>query len=200
MIALSKSLGRDGEHKTRLHTRRGELKLAGLAQALWARHSTPASPWMAPAAVHFLARCLNSDTVLVELGSGVSTAWYAQRCGSVVSVEPNAEWAAKSRQALRHYDNASLIHSDVATSVSMLPEWFDVLVVDQDDTNEHNRVDSIREFRDRTRRMIVLDDSDRVNYKAADELLASWERVRFVGYRPRPLYPTETTVWMRTDA
>jgi hypothetical protein len=69
----------------------------------------PEEPFLAPAALRFLEAALPANGVGLEWGSGRSTRWFAQRLGSLVTVEHDAEWfAAVSRQlehaALRNVD------------------------------------------------------------------------------------------------
>lgn len=194
---LSKIIGRDMERNSRFHTRRGELTLQGFLPALLRRRRAADGPWMAPRAVARLNRLLTDDMSLLELGSGRSTAWYAARCAHVVSVEPDPAWAAQVRDWVRDMP-ATVIESSVASflggAASM--EQLGVVIIDHIDEPGHTRVDSIRATMDRAH-VIVLDDSDRLRYRAAEALLGDWRRERYIGFRPRPLQPTETTIWCR---
>ena len=78
------------EGPTRLHTGRGQLLPpyawgdVGRATRDRLRGQRPQVPWMAPGAVRALHRLLHPEMTLLELGSGASTAWYAERVGRVV--------------------------------------------------------------------------------------------------------------------
>ncbi|MCC7408608.1 MAG: class I SAM-dependent methyltransferase [Phycisphaeraceae bacterium] len=52
----------------------------------------PDKPWLTPAYVRFIEQWLSPRDVLVEFGSGRSTAWFAEHVGQVISVEHNPQW------------------------------------------------------------------------------------------------------------
>jgi predicted O-methyltransferase YrrM len=193
--ATAKVAGRDAERASRLHTRRGQVVLPGFASALLARRRPPQGPWMAPAAVRRLETLLGPNLTLLELGSGSSTAWYAERCKQVVSVEPDPAWARSTRAAVGSAGNVEVIEESVADYLGH-GRPADVVIVDHLDEPGHSRVDSIRAVC-ASAAIVVLDDSDRTAYRTADSVLLGWPSERFVGYRPRPLQPTETTIWCR---
>src|SRR4030081_832931 len=91
----AKVVGKDSEHVSRFHSRRGDLcnpaDLLAIPGLVWRRLAGKAhdSPWMTPDAVRHLDQRLSADDVILELGSGASTAWYARRVRRVVSLEPN---------------------------------------------------------------------------------------------------------------
>jgi predicted O-methyltransferase YrrM len=70
--------------------------------SLWQR-AHPGAPWLTADAVAALGTLLRPTDVLVEFGSGRSTAWFARRlsAGKVASVEHHAEWFAKVQGDLR---------------------------------------------------------------------------------------------------
>jgi len=55
----------------------------------------PNEPWIAQGAVRFLEANLSRDWIGLEWGSGRSSAWYAERLGSIVSIEHNRGWYEK---------------------------------------------------------------------------------------------------------
>lgn len=67
---------------------------------LWQRRY-PTLPWLVPQAVEFLAQWLRPTDLMVEFGSGRSTAWFARRCGHVVSIEHHPGWHATVTRQLR---------------------------------------------------------------------------------------------------
>lgn len=82
-----------------------------LAHRVWraiydVRH--PTHPWLSPDAIKFLESYLTPDTKLFEWGSGRSTIWFAERAGSVVSIEHDPKWHAvvMSRLQERSLDHA----------------------------------------------------------------------------------------------
>src|SRR5947209_5764931 len=107
MRLLEKVIAGGPERHTRLHTRRGDLapisealKLPGLLARRFRADVT--GPWMARGAVDFLEQTLRWDTDLLELGSGASTKWFADRVRAVVCVEPDPEWGERTRADTVH--------------------------------------------------------------------------------------------------
>lgn len=49
-------------------------------------------PWVVPGAVHLLAKLMGPDDRVLDIGSGGSTVFYAQRCLEVTAVETNPAW------------------------------------------------------------------------------------------------------------
>jgi hypothetical protein len=208
----AKVVGKDSEHVSRFHSRRGALcnpvELLAIPGLLWARLAGKAnnSPWMAPAAVKHLDQALSKEDILLELGSGASTAWYARRVRRVVSLEPNLSWAEHVKVGLADHPNAEVrvgtIEASFATAFLELRPT--ALIVDHTDEPRFSRTDAIRfALIDGTRqrlitpRLIVLDDSDRARYRKAIDILGKWSVSRFTGFRDNPLRVTETTVFTR---
>ena len=75
------------------------------------RKMHPTSPWLARSAIELLDGFLRPTDVGLEFGSGTSTRWFAQRIGSLTSVEHHAEWyqTVKKMLADEHLDNTELI-------------------------------------------------------------------------------------------
>jgi hypothetical protein len=204
---IAKLVGVDSEHVSRFHSRRGEVcnpdQLFALPGLLWARLSgmKRALPWMAPRAVAFLADELSREDILLELGSGKSTAWYADHVGRVVSLEPNAEWAFRVKCDLAAAKNAEVRAGAVSELLpSTLHELHPtVLIVDHSDEPKLSRPEAIRmALQERPLpRIIVLDDSDRRYYSSAADLLKDWSKNQFTGFRDSPMRLTETTVFVR---
>jgi hypothetical protein len=206
--AATKIAGKDSEHLSRFHSRRGEVchaaDLFSIPVLAWQRLTRTAkkSPWMAPAAVRGLNQLLRPDDLLLELGSGASTAWYAERVRRVVSLEPNIAWAERVRSELRNLPNAEVRVGTiedlfVSTLLEIAPT---VLIVDHSDEPRLSRTDAIRLALNNGEppRLIVLDDSDRMRYRLAGEiLLGGWSANRFTGFLDKPLRLTETTVYTR---
>src|SRR4051794_2498621 len=91
--------GSYAHRKTRFHTQRGEfVGFRGLAEypaLLSARlRAGGSTPWMTTKSVRALEAVLRPTSIVLELGSGRSTAWLAARAERVVSLEHDAEWSA----------------------------------------------------------------------------------------------------------
>jgi hypothetical protein len=208
----TKVVGKDSEHVSRFHSRRGDLcnpvDLLTIPVLVWGRLSGKAknSPWMVRAAVKHLDQLLGAEDVVLELGSGASTAWYARRVRRVVSLEPNPSWAERVKAELAHHPNAEVRVGSVEDlfAAAFLELHPTILIVDHSDEPRFSRTDAIRfALIDGTMprlimpRLIVLDDSDRTRYRPAIDILGRWSVSRFTGFRDKPLRLTETTVFTR---
>jgi hypothetical protein len=88
--------------KTRLHDERGNLvDLKGVLYAPRALAGTvarklfdvrPVRPWISYRAVKFLDQKITPDWRVIEFGSGMSTLWFARRCGFLHSIEIDDHW------------------------------------------------------------------------------------------------------------
>jgi predicted O-methyltransferase YrrM len=58
-------------------------------------------PWISYDAQRVLEKHLNKQSSVLEFGSGMSTVWYAQRAGTVVSVESYHPWHEKVSEVIR---------------------------------------------------------------------------------------------------
>lgn len=54
--------------------------------------SLPSQPWISYDGQAILSKHLNAKSRVLEFGSGTSTAWYADRCGFLLSHEDSSEW------------------------------------------------------------------------------------------------------------
>lgn len=198
--------------KTRFHSGRGELMPAGAwfsLPRLLVRRVTGRSwdgPWVVPAARARLDSLIRPDWRVLELGSGASTAWYADRAAHVTSIEDDAGWLEEVRRMLaaRRLDNAELVHSPVsgfADRIAALGDAsLDLLVVDSNEDDGIDRRDLLRAGRDKVRLggWVLFDDSDRPTYPGGPEtVIPDWHHERFVGLKPHPLTACETSLFQR---
>lgn len=158
---------------------------------------------MASGAIDQLDLLLRDGSLrLLELGSGDSSEWYAQRAKELVTVEPDPLWAAHVANRLAGYSHVSLKRLSVAEALTELcnEDAFDLVVVDHKDEPELTRADTIARLLGApwTPRVIVLDDSDRSAYSNVEAMLAGWHRSVHLGFRSYPLRLTETTVWLQS--
>jgi len=185
-----------GTRAGRFHTVREPMPLSGWLRypaARWrARGGGMAErPWIVPAAIGFLRRRMRSDWLVLELGAGRSTPWFARRAGTVLSFEDNEFWADQTRERLRELglENVDLRQMPVegfATEVDGLRDAsFDLVVVDFLEAPAVTRVDVLKPAMKKVRPggLLLLDDSDRPGYAEAFELLAGWRFRKFVGVK-----------------
>lgn len=55
-------------------------------------YKNPGSPWLTRDAIEVLDRTLDKTALMLEWGSGRSTAWFSERVGQLVSVESHRGW------------------------------------------------------------------------------------------------------------
>ncbi|MBL0869953.1 MAG: class I SAM-dependent methyltransferase [Phycisphaerales bacterium] len=65
------------------------------------QRSHPEEPWLTPTMVCFLDGWLRPTDVMVEFGSGRSTAWFARRVGRLISVEHHQGWHSQVNEKLK---------------------------------------------------------------------------------------------------
>jgi precorrin-6B methylase 2 len=197
--------------RSRFHTERDELMPFSSFEAIprlvihRMRGIEPAEPWIARGAVRYLDGILDKTCHLLEIGSGRSTIWYAERVRSVVSIESDRDWYDRAQRML---DDGGVTNVDLRLTPTELfrsevrafpDEVFDVVIVDAGDAVQAGRVGMTDEAMSKVRRggLLVLDNSDRRSYRAVDRVLDGWEVVRFVSMHVRPMHATETSVYRR---
>ena len=126
--------------KTRLHSQRGDFippgrllrngpktLLHGFARVVL--NIRQPRPWISYDAQAVIARHLGPESHVLEFGSGMSTAWYAERAASVFSIDHVPEWFAKVSRAVP--SNATV---KLATTVEEYTDFprrsYDLIMVD----------------------------------------------------------------------
>jgi hypothetical protein len=208
-MRLPKVLSPDGR-RTRLQNARGEF----LPIEAWRdiptavldrlRKRDLTAPWMAPGAIRFLGEHMRPDFTVLELGSGASTAWYAERAARVVSYESNPVWLSSTERAVTDRGVAARVElrslplREIPGAVRALTDTFDLVIVDTDLDADATRPELVVAAAPLVPvgGFLVLDDSDRAVFDT-DLPGETWERRRFPGLKSSPFDATETTVWRR---
>ncbi len=133
----------DGLRKSRLHTCNGErIDLAGLRYLPRALLTTLAYkafgyrqevPWLGFRAVRHLGSLIQRDWRVLEFGSGMSSLWFAERCGYLLSVESDAGWFEAMRPRLAAKANVEyrlLRDREAYCGVECEDGSFDLVLVD----------------------------------------------------------------------
>jgi hypothetical protein len=165
-------------------------------------------PWMNLETIRWLAGHLDGTDSVLEIGSGLSTIWLAERCSKVLSLETNAEWAKFVIQRLgsKGLGNATVEFCSpdlLLTRIAKERERsFDLVIVDSLDSEAMTRVDcaSLASNLVKPLGTLLLDDSHRENYWDVDRILAAWGSVRLVGFLTIPLRASEATAYTRPEA
>jgi predicted O-methyltransferase YrrM len=170
----------------------------------------------------WLDRWLRPGMTAFEYGSGGSTLWLAKRVGRLTSIEHDRGWyeAVQAELASNRVENCTLAlrepesaanGNSAAYASEVIPATFEAYVraveAVPDETLDlvvidgRSRAAAIEAARDKIRPggAIVLDDSDRPRYQAAQRKLAGWRHHRFHGIKPFVVKPAVTSVWLKPE-
>ncbi|WP_231425422.1 class I SAM-dependent methyltransferase [Pedobacter sp. Leaf250] len=161
-----------------------------------------ALPWVTYSFIDFIKERINKTLHIFEYGSGNSTIFYAERAGSVTSVEHDKGWYEKVKGTSPA--NAELIYCELqrdgeyAKKAALLGKKFDIIIVDGRD-----RVRCCKYSLDALtpNGVIVLDDSEREVYENARVLLKDkgFKEISFSGISPGLFYEKATSVFYKAD-
>ena len=154
-------------------------------------------PWYTYPCVEWLADQLRASDTVFEYGGGWSTLWYAARVQRVASVEHDEGWHAVLTARVPpnvelHFrrprpDGEESDHAEPSPYVNCIQQYpagsFDIVVVDGVERTACTRsaVDHLRPDG-----LLILDNSDRPEYRSAVEYLADngFGRIDFYGFAP----------------
>jgi hypothetical protein len=161
-------------------------------------------PWVTYSFIDFIKERLNKQHTVFEFGSGNSTYFYAKYAGIVVSVEHDKEWFEKIEKSEAKPENSELIFCELVRGGDYchmplkLEEKFDIVIVDGRD-----RVNCCKQAVEALsdNGVVVLDDSERNDYKEGVEFLISkgFKHLLFSGISPGLFYRKSTSVFYKTD-
>ena len=157
-------------------------------------------PWFTYSAIDFLEEKLESNFQILEFGSGNSTLFFAERVQKVFSFEHNSEWYNKLQS--RVPQNVELIpvlsgsSKEYLNESKKLSEKFDLVIVDGLFRNEclSESMNLIN-----NKGLIILDDSERKDYKDGIRLLleSEFKKIDFSGIAPGVFFRKCTTIFYR---
>ncbi len=159
-------------------------------------------PWVTYSFIDFISERLNHTQSIFEFGSGNSSYFYAKRAGSVVSVEHDRHWFERmSKNAPKNLEVifcALEKDGDYARTPERTGKKFDIIIVDGRD-----RINCCKYAVGclSAGGVIVLDDSEREEYKAGLDFLKTkgFKQISFSGISPGLSYLKATSVFYKPD-
>ncbi len=129
--------------KTRLHDQSGQLVSPGRllrngtrAAVAWLniklRDKRAPLPWISYDAQRVLNGFLTKQCTVLEYGSGMSTFWYAQRAGHVISIESHRGWydSVKTQLAVLGNTDLRLVEEREAYVAPQPAQNYDLIMID----------------------------------------------------------------------
>jgi predicted O-methyltransferase YrrM len=131
--------------KTRLHNYNGQfLDTAGFLYlpksilttlSLKLADRRPELPWLGFRAIKYLDQIIDTTWKVLEFGSGMSTIWFARRCGFLVSIETDKAWynavtSMLNEKALLNVDYKFCDESEADVLQDYEESYFDLVLVD----------------------------------------------------------------------
>lgn len=160
-------------------------------------------PWMNYSIIRLFDERLTNDLTVFEYGSGSSTMYFAQRVGSIMSVEYNQTWFDTVQEMTNDAANAEVkfveLGEEYHRSIKLLGggQRFDIVLVDGRD-----RVESaIFSFDYLTPGgVIILDDSARPHYSPAFDFFRQkgYKALTLVGLKPTGFSTDTTTIFYKS--
>jgi hypothetical protein len=157
-------------------------------------------PWMNYPVLDYLVQVLPGNARIFEFGSGYSTAWFCKRYGSVISVDNDPGWHKTTKGLTASFSNCNLILEENKTgyvnAIDMQNQQFDLIVVDGIWRNECLLRSTVHLA---TGGMILLDDSDREEYRSACKELtgAGFTAIPFTGMKAGSYEKHTATIFLR---
>lgn len=165
-------------------------------------NNNEALPWVTYSFIDFIDNRLSNEMRVFEYGSGNSTLFYAKKVESITSVEHEKEWFDKIKKLMPI--NSKLIYQELhyngeySATASKQEEKYDLIIVDGRD-----RVNCLKKSINALseRGVIVLDDSEREDYKECYEFMKKnkYKFIDFWGIAPGIFFKKCTTLFYKPD-
>ena len=157
------------------------------------------SPWLTKQSIQFLDKFLNeAPRKVLELGSGASTIWFAQRTQDLTSFEHDLRWYDVVNKELDKQNlkvDYHLFNGSYAKELKNLPtNYFDLILVDGKDRIEciKNSIALLK-----SGGILMLDDAQRKHYAVVNELLKDWQFFTTEDYDEEKKHNFETNWWVK---
>lgn len=193
---------------------RNPAELRRLPRWLQERSAPPMAirrPWWPYTAVDWMSVHLSPGAHVFEYGGGGSTLWLEDHDAVVTVAEHDASWhqqlqqvlSARTKVLLRPSETTGTIRSAVhegyfdsyVSAITHEPdESLDLVIVDG-----RARVACVRQALPKVKPggLLLLDDTERLRYRPAVDLMAGWESHTFSGLKPGSPIPAQTSVWRK---
>lgn len=161
------------------------------------------TPWLTYSFMHFLEKRLHRQLDMVEYGSGNSTIWFANRVGTVTSIEHHQEWYQFVEQKIKKFDNVNYLYRDLESKdytkeILAYTNKFHLVLIDGRDRVQcaKNSINALTEDG-----VIIWDNSNRDIYQEGYDFLiaAGFKRIDFFGLGPNAEVASCTSVFYRTN-
>ena len=156
-------------------------------------------PWYSYPSIEYLLNIDFSQKFVFEYGSGNSSAFWAQRCRKIVSVEDNKDWHETVSADL--YPNQSILliqgRDEYVSSLAVCGGRPDVIIVDG--SHRFACAEAAIQFL-APGGMIILDNSDWHPKTAAVLRTSGLIQVDFTGFNPINYYVTTTSLFLHRDS
>lgn len=170
------------------------------------------TPWLTEDSIQFLNDFLIlNDKAVLEFGMGASTIWLSKRCNFLTSVDHDPDWfnqvkilIEKTNVSLNLFESNVIHGTDfIEKSYSHIADQFhdeslDLILIDG-----RNRVDCFFRSESKLKKggIMVLDNSERIDYKQIFDEYSSKQRFDFVQHQADSegfFYPGwTTTCWIK---
>lgn len=154
-------------------------------------------PWIEPGAIELLDKVVNKNSMILEVGSGSSTIWFARKAKHTLSFEHNKLWYSLVRDELEHLglNGVSLRYEPdyPKKGLTEIEGMFDLVLIDGPTEGRNSPIEmGIKHIKPEG--YFILDDSQREElYAEGLELLEKqgWQKWDF----NNPGYIRHTSVW-----
>lgn len=154
-----------------------------------------AIPWCTYPYIFFVEPRLKKEFKVFEFGCGASSEWYAQRCGSVTSVENDKEWYEIVKKKTDKYGNVEILYrenvEDFLEAIFIKGEKYDFIIVDcalKDEPKSREKAMQKAVSACSEEGIIVLDDSERFPIMVNDMMQNGFKKIDFYGLSPSNSY------------
>ncbi|OGB83706.1 hypothetical protein A3F66_05315 [candidate division TM6 bacterium RIFCSPHIGHO2_12_FULL_32_22] len=153
-------------------------------------------PWLTEEAIQFLDKFLKeAPKTILELGSGSSTIWFAERADKLISFEHDVRWYNRVNSALPKNIDYRLFKGSYFIEIELLPDnYFDLILVDGKDRLEciKNSITKIK-----SGGILMLDDAQREQYQIVNEWLKDWNFFTTQQYDELKKEDFQTNWWVK---